>query len=115
MWLLIADAHARRNQLPQEFGVYDSLLRELAANAKNVPLGSASNEIPAAAEPDESGGHIPPRAPRPVRSPQYAEVLDRYLNRLVSLKRMNEAWRCIAARSIAIPMIRVCMNGSPSS
>ena len=91
VWLLIADAHARRNQLPQEFGVYDSLLRELAANAKNVPLGSASDEIPAAAEPDESGGHVPGRAPRPVRSPQYAEVLDRYFNRLVSLKRVNDA------------------------
>ena len=31
------------------------------------------------------------RQPKPVRSPQYAEVLDRYMNRLVSLKRVKDA------------------------
>ena len=47
VWLLIADAHARREQIQQEFGVYDALLKELAAKANNVPLGSAGNDIPA--------------------------------------------------------------------
>lgn len=89
VWLLIADAHARRNRLPQEFAVYDSLLRELAANAKNVPLGTAGEEIPAPLP--ENGGYMPRPQPRPVRSSQYAEVLDRYLNRLVSLKRVKDA------------------------
>ena len=30
VWLLIADAHARKNRVQQEFAVYDSLLKELA-------------------------------------------------------------------------------------
>ena len=53
VWLLIADAHARRGQIPQEFTVYDALLRELASNANNVPLGSAGQAIP---EPPTGGG-----------------------------------------------------------
>ena len=92
VWLLIADAHARREQIQQEFGVYDALLKELAAKANNVPLGSAGDDMPAGPpNPDESGGFISPRQPRGVRSTQYAEVLDRYINRLVSLKRVNGA------------------------
>ena len=92
VWLLIADAHARRNRVSQEFAVYDALLKELAANAKNVPLGTAGNEIPAALpNPNEPRTYTPPPRPRAVRSPQYAEVFDRYINRLVSLKRIKEA------------------------
>jgi cellulose synthase operon protein C len=82
VWLLIADAHARRDQTQQEFAVYDALLQELAASTNNVPLGSAGEEIP---DPGAA------RQPRTVRSPQYVEVLDRYINRLVSLKRANDA------------------------
>ena len=50
VWLLIADAHARRNRVSQEFAVYDALLKELAANAKNVPLGTAGKRFPRPAE-----------------------------------------------------------------
>ena len=92
VWLLIADAHARKNQIQQEFAVYDSLLQELATEAKNVPLGTAGDEIPAArADGDQGVGYVPRRQPQPVRSTRYAEVLDRYLNRLVSLKRVKDA------------------------
>ena len=38
--LLMADAFARKNNTKDEFAIYDSVLRELAANAQNVPLGS---------------------------------------------------------------------------
>jgi predicted Zn-dependent protease len=39
--LLMADAYARKNDTQNEFAIYDSVLRELAARAQNVPLGSA--------------------------------------------------------------------------
>ena len=40
--LLMADAYARNNDSQNEFAIYDSVLRELAANSQNVPLGSAT-------------------------------------------------------------------------
>ena len=50
------------------------------------------DEIPAArADGDQGVGYVPRRQPQPVRSTRYAEVLDRYLNRLVSLKRVKDA------------------------
>ena len=52
--------------------------------------GLAGEEIPAA-RPIRDGSYVPRRQPKPVRSPQYTEVLDRYLNRLVSLKRVKDA------------------------
>ena len=92
VWLLIADAHARRNQTSQEFAVYDALLKELADQAKNVPLGTAGADIPAAPpNPNQPREYMPPQRPQPVRSAKYAEILDRYINRLVSLKRVNDA------------------------
>lgn len=92
VWLLIADAHARRDRVKEEFAVYDDLLKELAGNAKNIPLGSASADIPAALpDPNQPQPYIPPRRPQPVRSAKYAEVLDRYINRLLALKRLPEA------------------------
>jgi predicted Zn-dependent protease len=39
--LLMADAYARKNDTRSEFAIYDAVLRELAAQAQNVPLGSA--------------------------------------------------------------------------
>jgi len=42
--LLMADAFARKNDATSEFAIYDSVLKELAAGAQNVPLGkSATN------------------------------------------------------------------------
>ena len=39
--LLMADAYARKSETTDEFAIYDSVLRELAAKVQNVPLGSA--------------------------------------------------------------------------
>jgi cellulose synthase operon protein C len=38
--LLMADAYARKGATTDEFAIYGSVLRELAAKAQNVPLGS---------------------------------------------------------------------------
>jgi predicted Zn-dependent protease len=38
--LLMADAYARKGNSIDEFAIYDAVLRELAANVQNVPLGS---------------------------------------------------------------------------
>jgi len=38
--LLMADAYARKNATKDEFAIYDSVLKELAAGAQNVPLGT---------------------------------------------------------------------------
>ena len=90
--LLMADAHARKNRAQQEFAVYDALLKELADQAQNVPLGTASDELPPAPpDPNEQRSDEPPRRPVAVRSVQYAQVLDRYINRLVTLKRVPDA------------------------
>ncbi len=76
--LLVADAYARKSQETQEFAMYDSLLKELGAAAGGVPIGSAS------AAPN-------PNQPPPANSADYARVLDRYISRLVSLKRIPAA------------------------
>ncbi|HYR84478.1 MAG TPA: tetratricopeptide repeat protein [Terriglobia bacterium] len=66
--LQVADAYARRKQVPEELTVYDRLLAELAAKAQQVPLGSG----------------------RP-RSADYAQVLQRYISRLSQLNRIPDA------------------------
>jgi len=68
----MADAYARLNQTQQEFATYDALLAELAKRADNVPMGALGK-------------------PEQLRSPEYARVLDRYVARLVSLKRLPDA------------------------
>jgi len=53
--LLMADAYARKNDTSSEFGIYDSVLQELAAQAQNHPL--AAREIGSDGEdlnPDQS-------------------------------------------------------------
>jgi tetratricopeptide (TPR) repeat protein len=79
-----ADAYARTNQPAQEFALYDDLLKELAAAADGVPIG----EAPTAESPNAPGQ---PAQAQPARSPEYARVLDRYISRLVSLKRLRDA------------------------
>ena len=65
VWLLIADAHARREQIQQEFVVYDALLKELAAKANHLPLGSAGEAIPMPAVTDgEPPAYRPPQRPQ---------------------------------------------------
>ncbi len=65
--MLMADAFARKNDVQQEFATYDALLKELAARAGGVAL----------------------------REPEYRHVLDRYVARLVSLKRPLDALRIL--------------------
>ena len=40
--LLIADGYARKTDADDEFAIYDSILKELAVNAQNLPLGNFS-------------------------------------------------------------------------
>jgi cellulose synthase operon protein C len=153
--LLLADGYARKEMTTEEFATYDDLLKELAAQADNVPLGakyalgahndesteqaqftpyqrncaprgggdtdnSEANQEPTdqgegegEAEPDNSGPppadcqgdwlgrkHVRegvfsvrqgPKITYGPRSPEYARVLDRYIARLVSLKKTTQA------------------------
>ena len=73
----MADAYARTEKTQQEFALYDELLKELAQRAEGVPIGNQ----PAAAQNQAA----------PARSPEYARILDRYISRLVSLKRLSGA------------------------
>jgi predicted Zn-dependent protease len=100
--LQMAEAYARKDQTQEEFAVYDVLLKELAQRANGVPLGQNAAEADEAqesevesAEGEEETSPAPYRAPRAARtaarSPEYARVLDRYISRLVSLKRPLDA------------------------
>ncbi len=90
----MADAYARKNQTQQEFALYDDLLKELAAASGGVPIGNipAPPVRPPNARRNSEGQEQPEgAAPRPARSPEYARILDRYIARLVSLKRVRDA------------------------
>ena len=65
----VSDALARANRTSEEFALYDQLLRELAAKASGVPIGTSA------------------------RSPEYVRVLDKYLSRLADQKRPLDALR----------------------
>ncbi|HYZ85093.1 MAG TPA: hypothetical protein VE621_11850, partial [Bryobacteraceae bacterium] len=91
--LAVARAYARKNQINEELAVYGSLLDELAAASGNVPLGSAataSNE-PGSSDANDLPAHNMMRANQAARSPDYARVLDLYISRLVSAKRVRDA------------------------
>lgn len=95
-----ADAYSRTGQTAKEFVIYQQLLKELAARAGGVPLGNAGpvwsqpvtpprrnrGSFPAAAQQRYQSMAAPD-----ANSPQYAEVLNRYLSELVSLHRLPEA------------------------
>ena len=101
--LEVADAYARTNQAEKEFALYKDLLKELAERADGVPLGTAGpayskpvgGEPAAATRPsNETDQAAPDSTAKPataVRSAQYAQVLDRYLSRLVSMQRLPDA------------------------
>ncbi len=89
--LAIADAHARRKQTKEEFAVYDALLKELSAAAGGMPLGVVPAKSAAEVAPATDGQEERKPATAPARSPNYARVLDRYIGRLVSLKRTRDA------------------------
>ncbi|MGO9442522.1 MAG: tetratricopeptide repeat protein [Terriglobales bacterium] len=117
--LLMADAYARKDDTADEFAIYDSVLRELASQAQNLPLGSAANYTPGSAntvgteaeeggeEPEATEENTAPRRPAHqafqvnqassagaqagARSPEYTRVLERYLARLVEMKQIPQA------------------------
>ncbi len=83
--LRVADAYARTNQPAKEFALYDTLLVELAKKADGVPLGA----IPAPKPANKCQARR--RTMILCAPPDYARVLDRYVARLVSLKRTRDA------------------------
>jgi len=86
--LRVADAYARSsNKTVEEFALYDTLLVELAKRADGVPLGALPPP-----KPKERQENAPPTPQYDsLRSPDYARVLDRYVARLISLKRTRDA------------------------
>ena len=104
--LLMADAYARQEQVNLEFAAYESLLRELAERADSVPIGTPEltgalrSSPPPGTAPASRGAWLRNQARyarsrgrrvNPARSPEYARVLDRYIARLVSLRRGSDA------------------------
>ncbi len=107
----VGDALARGERAAEEFSLYDRLLRELAAKASGVPIGT--NPAPAdVADAAVPSGDIPRRvqgtglplttpfgrAPASAettgaRSAEYVQVLDKYLSRLAAFNRPLDALR----------------------
>src|SRR5260370_839288 len=109
--LLMADSFARTNNTKEEFAIYDAMLQELARKADGIPLGEHFNEAvtepeTAASENDNSSSSDaegdestparkkqqpskpafavksgPSQAKGGPRSPEYVQVLDRYISR----------------------------------
>jgi predicted Zn-dependent protease len=80
--LTVGDVYSRTNQAEKEFALYKDLLKELAAKADGVPLGTAGNTYSKPVGGQASSG---------ARSAEYAQVLDRYLSRLVAMQRLPDA------------------------
>lgn len=85
--LRVADAYARTGKDAEELALYDTLLVEFAKRAGNVPLGQMPSPKPD--NPDKPDK--PAQEYAGVRSPDYARVLDRYVARLISLDRKEDA------------------------
>ena len=56
--LLMADAYSRKGDAKDEFTIYDSVLRELAAQAQNVPLGLREDSAEAANDVGVNGTNV---------------------------------------------------------
>jgi len=80
--LTVGDVYSRTNHSEKEFALYKDLLKELAAKADGVPLGTAGSTYS-----KPVGGQSTSTA----RSAEYEHVLDRYLSRLVAMKRLPDA------------------------
>jgi cellulose synthase operon protein C len=109
--IIVADGYARTNNLAAEFALYDKLLSELARNTQGQPLTSSatSNRIsiqatdPQSEEQPGTSGAVSSSKPdleltatgNPVVMPAgnlaYSQVLERYLGRLTTTKRLPEA------------------------
>jgi Tfp pilus assembly protein PilF len=92
--ILMAEAFARKEDTGQEFATYEALLKELAARAGGVPLGTAAKTPPARRE-SEQGTEEETAEPPQARAGNYSSVLERYISRLVALKRPLEALRLL--------------------
>ena len=80
--LEVGDVYSRTNQAEKEFALYRTLLQELAAKAEGVPLGAPGPEFSKPVGTQSAGS---------VRSAEYAQVLDRYLSRLVATDKLPDA------------------------
>lgn len=95
--LRMAESYAGRHRERDEFALYDGLLKELSDAASNVPLGDQASVPPPASDPNVNPNFDPNaqangRGNRgSARSPEYARILDRYVARLVSLRRVTDA------------------------
>jgi len=76
--LQVGDLYSRANQSEKEFALYKTLLKELAARADGIPLGEQGDV-------DASG------TAGTASSGEYAQVLNRYLSRLVAMQRLPDA------------------------
>jgi thioredoxin-like negative regulator of GroEL len=93
--ILKAEAYARQDNSNQEFATYDALLKELGERAQGRPLGTAAaaptggdEEEPAEGAPAKTAAALPGGG-------DYSRVLERYIARLVSLKRPMDALRLL--------------------
>jgi tetratricopeptide (TPR) repeat protein len=102
--LEVGDVYSRTNQEEKEFALYRGLLKELAAKADGVPLGAAdaafskpvdsqANAQAAAQSPSDANAGTAQaiESTSKARSSEYAQVLDRYLSRLVAMQRLPDA------------------------
>ena len=114
----MADAYARTEKIQEEFAIYAAVMKELAARAQGVPLGSGAagysyqpnREAAPSAEDEEENAQsaevaltqpaappfqMPARRTAAVesgaRSPEYSRVLERYLARLAQRKEIPQA------------------------
>lgn len=87
----MADSHARKGQSQQEYALYDSMLQELANAAEGMPLGPFPRQPDLPMPNAQEQRSEPPSRPLPARSMQYQQVLERYISRLVSDKKVREA------------------------
>lgn len=81
--LLLAETYAATGKVPQELALYDGLLQKLGEASAHRPLGDVSEN----AQPENDAE----KKAAPARSPEYAQVLDLYISRLVHLKRLKDA------------------------
>ena len=113
--ILVADGYARTNNLTAEFALYDGQLSELARNAQGQPLtASAPSASVSEQTADQRSGEDAEASPQPSASKRdldrtfdltatrgavttpadelsYSQVLERYLGRLTTTKRLPEA------------------------
>ncbi len=95
--LLLGDAYIWKQNTGAELALYDRLLAELAKKSGHMPIGQAGVVQDDAVPPQPSmasnrGGVVAvPTSSVAARSPDYSRVLDRYISRLVQLRRPMDA------------------------